>query len=168
MTYLTGTTLIGSVAAVAGTDPAGNAWPAGLMGQLLAVDPVAVPNKAESWHVIGAGGQPAFTNTWANTGAGTTPAKFRLVGSPPNEVEVTGDISHAAVAGTSSPFTLPTGYLPVTQGIRQLEFYVCTAGFANAASPPLVTLTTAGVVNLQGLPAGTTRVAFSCLFSLDA
>jgi hypothetical protein len=166
VTYLTGTTLIGSVAAVSGTDSAGNAWPGGFMGQLLAVDPVAVPQKAEAWHVIGAASQPAFTNTWSNTG--TPAAKFRLIGSPPNTVEIIADISHAAIAGTSSPFTLPTGYLPASQQIWPLGFLVCTAGFANAANPPLVTLTTGGVVNLQSLPAGTTRVAFHTLISLDA
>jgi hypothetical protein len=139
-------------------------------GKMVGVQPgtgtIGTPSVAEIWHVVGTAGEPVFTNTWFDV-AGQAQAQFRKIGSPADEIEVTADISHLAIAGSSSPFTLPVGYRPNTQQIRALDFLVATAGYANAASPPLVTVTTGGVVNLQGLPAGTTRVAFHFTMSLD-
>jgi hypothetical protein len=120
----------------------------------------------EVWHAVAGG--VGYSNSWADTGAGVPTGKYRVIGSPVNSVEVIADISHAAIAGTSATFTLPVGYRPANQQIWPLGFLVCTAGFANAANPPLVTVTTGGVVNLQSLPAGTTRVQFHFIISLDA
>lgn len=60
-----------------------------------------------AWNVIGATGQPAFTNSWANYGSGFSTAAFRRRGGVVRlkGVIATGTIGQAA-------FTLPVGYRP--------------------------------------------------------
>jgi hypothetical protein len=113
-----------------------------------------------------------FQNAWSNTGGVNVTAQYRLW-QLLNSVEIVGDVSHASFSGSSTPFTLPSSpvnYVPASQQSWPLGFYACTAGFANAASPPLVTVTTGGAVTVGGAPAGTTRIQFlpGMLVSLDA
>jgi hypothetical protein len=115
---------------------------------------------------IAVSGGVGFTNSWSNTGAGVPNAQYRYW-QLLNSVEVIGDVSHASNSGSSSPFTLPSALIPANQQIYPV-YLVCTGGYANGTSPPLVTLTGSGQINIQGMPAGTTRVAFHCFFSLDA
>jgi hypothetical protein len=63
----------------------------------------------ESWHIVGAAGEPAFQNAWANNGAtyGEPNTRFRKVGGL---VEVQLMARGGAVGATI--FTLPVGYRP--------------------------------------------------------
>jgi hypothetical protein len=61
--------------------------------------------SAESWHVVSAGGEPAFQNSW---GAGSPAVtKFRKNG---NVVEIRGFAVKGSPSGRSVIFTLPVGY----------------------------------------------------------
>lgn len=63
--------------------------------------------SADSWHTVGAAGEPAYQGTWA--AAGTTPIRFRK--DPSGRVWIYGAMS-GGVADTAM-FTLPVGYRPV-------------------------------------------------------
>lgn len=62
----------------------------------------------EAWHVVGAAGQPAFKNAWANTGAGYSGASFYrdVTGQVTIRGLVTGGVLNSVV------FTLPAGFIP--------------------------------------------------------
>jgi hypothetical protein len=62
----------------------------------------------EAFRLVGAAGQPAFTNSWANFGGGRTTAGFYL--DKESVVHLKGSIGGGA-SGTSA-FTLPVGYRP--------------------------------------------------------
>ena len=57
------------------------------------------PATVETWHTM------SLSNSWANV-AGFAAAKYRLIASPPNTVEIIGAIN-AAAASSASFFTLP-------------------------------------------------------------
>ena len=60
----------------------------------------------EAWRVVGAAGQPAFQNSWANYGSGYTGARFKK--DKENTVFVEGLVASGA---TGVPiFNLPVGY----------------------------------------------------------
>jgi hypothetical protein len=63
---------------------------------------------ADTWHNM------TLLNGWANQ-AGWTPARYQLLGSPPNSVRVQGVIN-ASAATTFVFFTLPAGYVPSGNG----------------------------------------------------
>ena len=62
----------------------------------------------DTWHSVGGSGEPAFQNSWANTGSGFQPLQFRKY--PDGTVRVRGVISTGATSTTV--FTLPVGYRP--------------------------------------------------------
>jgi hypothetical protein len=70
-----------------------------LQGRSVALDP---------WHVVGAAGEPAFQNGWANYGAGEQTLAFRK--DPFGRVYMRGIVKGGANATVI--FTLPTGYRP--------------------------------------------------------
>ena len=83
--------------------------------QLLWVDPdesppaIARDITMDSWHLVGAAGEPAFQNSWVNYGAPEALAGFRKY--PDGRVRLKGLIK----SGTANAaFTLPVGYRPPT------------------------------------------------------
>jgi hypothetical protein len=66
---------------------------------------VATPG---AWHEIGAGGEPAFTNSWVNFGGGNVTAAFRK--APDGRVQLKGLVKTGTLG--LSAFTLPAGYRP--------------------------------------------------------
>jgi hypothetical protein len=64
----------------------------------------------DSWHVIGATGEPAFSSGWSNLGGGWPDAAFKKL--PNGLVIFRGLILCSSWAVYSSPFTLPVGYRP--------------------------------------------------------
>jgi hypothetical protein len=62
------------------------------------------------WHVIGGAGEPAFTNSWTNYGAGWSTAAFRRVNGV---VHLRGLIASGTVG--SGAFVLPAGYRSTQQ-----------------------------------------------------
>lgn len=123
--------------------------------------PPARANGSEPWNAM-----TPLQNSWSNGAA--VAAQYRFVASPPATVEIIGDITHASVSGSSIFFTLPAAYRPANIQSAALSFYACTAGFANAANPPRVTVAANGNVSGDSLPAGTTEISFHALISLDA
>ena len=116
------------------------------------------PATVESWHAM------TLTNSWANV-AGFAAAKYRLIASPPNTVEIIGAIN-AAAASSASFFTLPAAYRPAS------NVPVCSMG-ANASVPaglsPWIECTTAGVLSVQNTGAlGAWESFFHGYIALDA
>jgi hypothetical protein len=62
----------------------------------------------EDWHLVGAGGEPAFQNSWANFGGAHAVAGFYM--QPDGWVRLKGLV--ASGTSTSTIFTLPEGYRP--------------------------------------------------------
>jgi hypothetical protein len=86
----------------------------------------------DTWHIVGAAGEPAFQNSWASV-AGFPTVAFRRF--PDGTVAVRGAVSGGTAGGVI--FTLPVGYRPPVR-----------AEFAPAGAPPG-----------PGLPIGTTVLA---------
>lgn len=61
---------------------------------------------SDPWHLVGATGEPAFENSWANRGGSEETAAFRFTG--PGVVAIRGSV--AAGAQLTNIFTLPTKY----------------------------------------------------------
>lgn len=68
---------------------------------------ILVYEAPEAWRVIGAGGQPAFQNSWAAVTGETAPAFYKHL----SVVRLTG--ATIGGASTSVAFTLPAGYRPL-------------------------------------------------------
>lgn len=63
--------------------------------------------RGEDWHYVGEAGEPAFENSWANSGGGLISLAFRI-----REAGIV-DIYGVVEGGTDlTVFTLPTGYRP--------------------------------------------------------
>jgi hypothetical protein len=73
----------------------------------------SVPAQPETWHPL------TLQNGWAQVGGGR-PARYRLVPSPANEVEVEGNISGAA-ASSSTFATLVAPYVPHYPAVFQMQ-----------------------------------------------
>jgi hypothetical protein len=65
---------------------------------------IVIPDA--SWRVVGASGQPGFVNSWYNYGNGYTPARFK------KDITNTVFIEGLVAGGSSTIFTLPSGYAP--------------------------------------------------------
>jgi hypothetical protein len=96
-------------------------------------------------------------NSWTNRGTGFVHGSYRLTAD--NCVEITGQIAHASISGSSSICTLPTGYIPSAEvpGIAYVN--------GGTATVPL-NLEPTGNVTAFALPTGTTSMAFTCRYPL--
>ena len=67
--------------------------------------------KIEAWHEIGASGEPAFQNSWANVGgANDETLAYRLEGS--KKLHLKGLIDSGTITDGTVVFTLPSEYAP--------------------------------------------------------
>lgn len=110
------------------------------VGQVVYMAPGDI-STPETWHYVGAAGQPAFGTGWSNRGAPWANVAFRLLPSPANEVEIMG-WAHVAATGDLDVFTLPAGYIPASMtsiigwdvtGNAAFRFNVDTSGLVSAA-----------------------------------
>jgi len=69
---------------------------------------ITSPTFDETWHIIGAAGEPSFQNAWGNFGSGYPNAAFRIDGY--GFVHLSGMISGGTLPNAA--FTLPVGYRP--------------------------------------------------------
>lgn len=71
----------------------------------VAAVPASPPDTA--WHTVGAGGEPAFQNSWANAAGSHAPCRFQRDGA--QRVQIQGYVQSG---GAPLVFTLPVGYRP--------------------------------------------------------
>lgn len=116
------------------------------------------------WRTLGALG---YANSWADSGANVA-GKYRIVSSPPNSVEIIGDLTVGTVADQTLIVTLPAGYRPADSQLIRL---VVPTGTPTSPGGMRLTVGTDGTVkcvSLAGLVSGTSRVYFHDFISLDA
>lgn len=113
--------------------------------------------RGEGWHYVGASGEPAFTNSWANV-SGEPAVAFRI--REAGIVDIHGVVDSGS--DSSSIFTLPVGYRP------SANTWVVSFGYSSlspvTAAPAVVGVLTDGTVVPQ---AGLVMVGFSGQFFLD-
>lgn len=121
-------------------------------------DPNSVVNAVETWHPI------TFANGWANAGGSQVTGQYRRVASPPNSVQLVGELAAGTKADNTLIGTMAAGYAPLK-----------TTTFAVACNPrpagtldPLLQVNSAGEIRVYGLVAGTTTLYLSAIIPLDA
>jgi hypothetical protein len=105
--------------------------------------------RDEAWHAVGAAGEPAFQNAWANVGGALQGARFKRVG---NVVFVQGHVTGGAVG--TIVFTLPAGYRPAA---------TLHAGF-NSNGAQAVSVAANGDVGVMAAPGPPVPINFSFPF----
>ena len=75
------------------------------------------------WHNVGASGEPAFQNSWANVGAPYQVCRFGKL--PNNELWIEGRITGGAIDTVA--FTLPVGYRPLKKYVYNVA--LATSGY---------------------------------------
>ena len=78
----------------------------------------------DSWHTVGAAGEPAYTNSWVPFGTGYLGAAFTK--DPFGRVRIRGIIKGGAAGSTA--FTLPPGYRPAATGTTDHSFAAVASG----------------------------------------
>lgn len=109
---------------------------------LTAAIALKVDKATEAWHIVGAGGEPAFGANWSAAGGVSLRFKKNDLGI----VTLSGGATMATGAGVMI-FKLPSGYRPT-----QEEAFACPNNVDNA--PPTVFIETGGNVNVYGITAG--------------
>jgi hypothetical protein len=113
----------------------------------------------ETWHDLA----PSLAG-WASR-AGAYPLQYRLLASPPNTVQLQGDVTGGALAaGTITLATLPAGYYPI--GFATPAMPIVSSGRTVATDVPDLVVTTAGVLQIRNAQ-GATDLQFNCQFPLD-
>lgn len=95
-----------------------------------------------TWHTVGAAGEPAFTNGWANNSAADAPTGFLL--DSEGFVHLQGVVAGGTLGSTV--FTLPAGYRPAAT--------VNLAGTGNGGAAVQVRITSMGAVTIPFGAAG--------------
>jgi hypothetical protein len=104
-------------------------------------------------------------NGWVNVGAGFPTAQYRLW-LLSNEVELIGEVSGGTITtGVLINAALPSAYLPATAQTIEIRTIL---GAGTAGPLQYARVSTGGQINLQGIPSGTTRIAWHDTISLDA
>jgi hypothetical protein len=101
---------------------------------------------AETWHTVGAGGQPAFGANFSSAGAGTAaPVGFQLEGMNGLRVRLRGQVNLGAnQVQFATIFTLPTGYQPT-----YIQYFITPNNLNGAAlGNTIIKVTAAGAVQL--------------------
>lgn len=90
----------------------------------------------ETWHIVGAGGEPAFQNSWTSVGSRTP--RFRKY--PDGDISIEASFANGSAANAAI-FTLPVGYRPPAT----FAFTATTGAGAHVRG----VITSAGVVNFS-------------------
>lgn len=154
--------IIVSIALDSGTDQFGTTYPAGAnFAMPVVVDSIS---SGDSWHYVGAAGQPAFGSGWSNINASNDAVAFKFL-SELNMVIIKGLAHNTTAANSAACFVLPAAYRPLTQ-----QQFTCIEN--PGASPVLktVAIQTNGDVLIAGGSAGTDAAGYtldSVMYSLD-
>jgi hypothetical protein len=159
LTYSTGAPpIIFSIASAAGTDQFGNTYPIGVMSPTVAAIQPGTTSTPETWHYVGAGGQPAFGSGWSNVGGANANLAFKKLNN--GAVWIKGYCTNATAANAVAIFTLPAGYLPTSQ-----QFFVACENPNTAPVFVEFFISTAGALTRASVAAGAGIYAFD--FQLD-
>lgn len=116
-----------------------------------------VHGAGDTWHNVGAGGEPAFQNSWVNWGAPYVVCRFRKENG---RVYVEGTLKSGG--SSTVAWTFPVGYRPASQIQRQVR------GAAAAEALTLIDLPTNGNLQIVITGGGTaTAVSLGFDFALD-
>jgi hypothetical protein len=98
--------------------------------------------SAETWHT------PTLQNGWSSFGSGYVPARYRLIASPPDSMQIEGLIG----GGTATPgtvlFNLPVGYRPAYA--QRTLLYAFGGGLNISTETVAAEIATNGDVTLRG------------------
>lgn len=138
----------------------------GMNGQLIVGDKLVPPvpgttATAESWHLLA-----VTLSGWANTSGGT-PLQYRMLASPPNTVQIMGDISGTAISASPVTIaTLPPAY--VYAGVWSAPQPLAVAGgtLTTPGTPPFFQVDGSGGIRIYN-GKGATRFSFNALVSID-
>lgn len=146
-----GTTLTVDLGSCTGPVDLTGSWTSGAIIKNQA--PLASGPSSGLWNYVGSGSNPAFQNSWANSGSGPNLA-YRFVTSPPKTVEIIGDLTIPVSSPNTLIFTLPSGFRPATQQTLALGIITAGAGGSTQVSTYRVTAGTSGTVTAFGIPTG--------------
>lgn len=161
ITYQTTSNVVAAMQPVATTDGSGNQVAAGFTGPTTAVQPGSSPSLPETWHSVGAGGQPAFQNGWANLGGGQVTLQFRMTSL--NCVHILGVVSAAAMTAVTI-FTLPAGYVPTSQ----VEAPVGPHAATGAGQGLFLSVATSGNVSISNATTASANITINALIPIDS
>jgi hypothetical protein len=105
-------------------------------------DELAAP---DTWHAVGAQGEPGFEHNWANAGRGTSPTNAAFTKDNDGVVRLRGQIKNGTVSpmpALGSALTLPASYRPADDRY----FAVLTTDGANNITPGWVAVAPGGQV----------------------
>lgn len=146
----------GALWEVVGTEADWGTW---LSGAAVPDLPIAAPAGAEDWQplILGAG--------WVNTGGAEVTAKYRYVSSPPNSIEIIGDLNPGTVTDGTTIATLPTA-----PAHTQPVSITIPAGTPTSPVNTRMAVNSAGNLQCEGMAGLTSasRIAFHEFISLDA
>lgn len=167
LSWVTGTKLIGSISGETFTDALGNTIPINFMGNITAVDPVAVPQVPETWHTLaplGAG--------WSQI-TGEAQPSYRL-SADGNKTYISGTVQCIATAANiANGFVITTTALPAAyRPLNRRPVFITVRGSTLAPSNNIngLAFTAAGnlVVETIGANVGDTlTVRFDGSVKLD-
>lgn len=100
-------------------------------------------------------------NGWTNSGGVQVPAQYRLVSSPPNSLQIVGDIAAGTITDGTIITNLPDGYRPD----HSVSFPM---GVNPTNRAGLMREEPGGNIVIFGLTAGTTTIYFNTIIPLDA
>lgn len=113
----------------------------------------------DTWHYVGASGEPAFQNSWVNydnsaaSPGSATQRNLRFRKYPDGRVRISGTIKNGSAAAV---FTLPVGYRPLT--VSDVNLTVAASGGAG-----YVNIQSNGVVAVAALTTGASVAGYTQL-----
>ncbi len=114
-----------------------------------------IPGLAGNWTAM------TLSGGWTNVGTTEVTAQYRLVSSPPNTLQIVGEIAAGTLTDGTVVANLPSGFRP----IHSTTFPVGCNPTARAA---VMRYTAAGDLVIFGFIAGTVQAYFNTLIALDA
>lgn len=114
--------------------------------------------NAEVWNAL------AFAAGWANAGGAEVTGQYRKIASPPNSLQLVGELTPGTKVDNTTIATLPVGYRPA----KTTTIPVAVNPTAAGSTSPLLQISAAGTIKCFGLTAGTGTVYVNALIPLDA
>jgi hypothetical protein len=114
-----------------------------------------IPGLAGNWNAM------TLLNGWTNVGTAEVTAQYRMVASPPNTLQIVGEIAAGTLTDGTAVTNLPGGFRP----IHSTTFPVGCNPTARAA---VMRYTATGDLVIFGFIAGTVQAYFNTLIPLDA